>query len=639
MRERPHTGNNKPKTIPKLIHAILSGREDREVSENTHLDTVFVMRLNLISLLMLYEDPVKRTSNGKLISDAVSLWDEICKRGLEPSKEGRDRALLDELKCRLKPGKGDIRKQLKRVKVEEFVYAFFGIVEPFAKMYAEIYSLMQQFGARRAKENILVKFDFSFRDGKLEFDINKFKDSYEVLRRVGKLKIIWTDDDLLKLFKLFRIIEAGLKDILPTNYVPYRRGANFKLPNVPYFWGGLYEVLIKVREAVQRFIELVDSESNIDSEHPFWGIYCVLTDLVPVLLRILLQDAARLANIEPHKAKEAIDYFEKEIWSKLQFKINEKVVKELLDVLNLPFWKYRWYLYEVWATMHTIDAFTDFNITFKVDSNGTLAVDRSKTTEIATISTDKGDLKFIAQLKTPVAGMRRRKSIKPDLRVCLEPVKNPGSTLLLVELKQRKKITPKYLSEIIDAYEKGCPGSVKNYFLNYDELSPKCNALTTVRSQLVGDFNPSHPALISWYKKDVVEHIINVGYKPEKRFDAILFDISSSMAGRYDSAEVQEAIKTLLLNSPQSLIFLFNTQLIEPKDKDPSAISESLKNAWGGTELEPCLKQLLSNFKDIKHILVITDGEYGEAPSLSKFEVVQCQPTYQGISYVIMKRD
>jgi hypothetical protein len=396
--------------------------------------------------------------------------------------------------------------------------------------------------------------------------------------------------------------------------------------------------LKNVREAVQGFIELVDSEPNTDSEHPLWGIYVVLTDLVPALLRILLQDAARLANIKPHKAKEAIEYFEEEIWSKLQFRIKEEVVKELLDVLNLPFWKYRWYLYEVWATMHTIDAFTDYNISFNVDSSGTLAVDRGRTTAIATINTNKGDLKFIAQLKTPVAGMRKRKSIKPDLRVCVEPVENPDNTLLLVELKQRKKMTPKYLSEIIAAYEKGCPKSVQNYFLNYDELSPKCNTLTTMRTQLVGDFNTSHPALISWYKKDIVKHIINLGYGPEKQFDAILFDISGSMAGRYDSAEVQEAIKTLLLNNRQSLIFLFNVQLIEPKAKDPLAIAELLKNTWGETELEPCLKQLLSNFKDIKRILVITDGEYGIAPSLSKFEVVQCQPTPQEILRILMKR-
>jgi hypothetical protein len=208
-----------------------------------------------------------------------------------------------------------------------------------------------------------------------------------------------------------------------------------------------------------------------------------------------------------------------------------------------------------------------------------------------------------------------------------------------MEFKQRKKIIPKYLSEIIAAYEKGCPKSVQNYFLNYDEFSPKCNTLTTIRTQLVGDFNPSHPELISWYKRDIVKHIINLGYGPEKQFDAILFDISESMAGNYDSAAVQDAIKTLLSSNPQSLFFLFNEQLIEPETKDPSAIAELLKNTWGGTKLEPCLKQLLSAFKDIKRILLITDGEYGIAPSLSKFEVVQCQPIPQEISRILMKRD
>jgi len=576
-------------------------------------------------------------SDDKLILDAVSLWAEICKRGLEPSKEGRDEALLSELKRRLKLGKGDIRKQLKQVKIEEFIYAFFEIIEPFAKMYTEIYSIMQQLGARRAKENILVKFDFSFPDGKLEFDISKFKDSYEILRRVRKLQVIWTHDDLIKIFKLICIIKAGLKDVRPTQYVPYKRKANFKLPDVPYFQGELYDVLIKVREAVQIAIELVDSESDIDLESPLCRCYVTLTDLVPSLQSILLQGATSLASIEPHKVREAVNYFEKEIWSKLQFRINEEVVKELLDVLNLPFWKYRWYLYEVWATMHTIDALANFDISFGVDSTGTMIIDLGKTVEIAVVHTDRGDLKIVAQLETPVVGIQGRKAIKPDLRICTDHVSDPNNTLLVVELKQRKSMSQKYLSEIIRAYERGCPRSMKNYFLNYDALPPNLNTLDTARSQLIGSFNPSRPELVNWYKEDVAAQIANIGYRPMRKFDAILFDISFSMTGKYDSAEVQEAIKALLMENRQARIFLFNTRLIALGDKDPSAIAESLKNTEGSTTLEPCLKQLIE-FKGIRRILIVTDGAYGEAPSLSKFEIVQCQPTYQEISGILLKR-
>jgi hypothetical protein len=39
-REKPRTGNKQPKAIPKPIHTILSGREDREVSKNAYLDTI-----------------------------------------------------------------------------------------------------------------------------------------------------------------------------------------------------------------------------------------------------------------------------------------------------------------------------------------------------------------------------------------------------------------------------------------------------------------------------------------------------------------------------------------------------------------------------------------------------------------------
>jgi hypothetical protein len=40
MSARDHTGNHKPKTIPKPIHNILSGLKDGEVSKNAYLDTI-----------------------------------------------------------------------------------------------------------------------------------------------------------------------------------------------------------------------------------------------------------------------------------------------------------------------------------------------------------------------------------------------------------------------------------------------------------------------------------------------------------------------------------------------------------------------------------------------------------------------
>jgi hypothetical protein len=38
--EKPRTGNHEPQAIPNPIHNILSGCEDREMSENAYLDTI-----------------------------------------------------------------------------------------------------------------------------------------------------------------------------------------------------------------------------------------------------------------------------------------------------------------------------------------------------------------------------------------------------------------------------------------------------------------------------------------------------------------------------------------------------------------------------------------------------------------------
>jgi hypothetical protein len=39
-REKTHTENKQPQTIPKTIRTLLSGREGKEVSKNAYLDTI-----------------------------------------------------------------------------------------------------------------------------------------------------------------------------------------------------------------------------------------------------------------------------------------------------------------------------------------------------------------------------------------------------------------------------------------------------------------------------------------------------------------------------------------------------------------------------------------------------------------------
>jgi len=576
-------------------------------------------------------------SKDLLISDASSLWDEICKRGLEPNKQGRDEALLDQLMRKLDLKKGNIREQLeiKNVKIEEFVYAFFSIVEPFVKMYVEIYSIMQNFNARKTKENMLVKFDFAFSEGKLEFDINRFKDRYEIFHRIKNIEIIWSDKDFQKLFDLLRIVGLDFKHVQGSHLTRYERKKNFKLLAVPYFKSELYEVLTRVRNAVQKAIEYVDFQEKIDAGSSLWGLYCILTDLVPSLQLLFSQTPEKLESITPDKMQEAVEYFRKEILDKLPVREVEKTIREIVDILSLPFWKYRWYLYEVWAALQTIDAFEEFSADLNMDSSGTIAINRGKVAELGKIDTSKGTLKLMTQLQTPLVGVRGRKGVQPDLRLCDSPENDPNNTVLMIELKQRKNLTSKYLSQLAQIYEKGCPNSLRNYFLCYDALRRKI-LVSSVRTSILENFNPSDPCIVNAYKKEIVSNLAIAGHEPVRVYDAVLFDTSASMDGKYEPEEIQQVVKNLLEKYHRSRIFFFNTKLTEQMGKNITIIIESLKINHGSTALEPCLQQL-HNLGEIKRILLITDGEYGDAPSLSKFQVTECQPTYAQISSCVQK--
>jgi hypothetical protein len=58
-REKPHTENNKPQTIIKLIHNILSGQVGK-VSKNAYLDTIVLCNIQRIKYMnVLFQYPLR----------------------------------------------------------------------------------------------------------------------------------------------------------------------------------------------------------------------------------------------------------------------------------------------------------------------------------------------------------------------------------------------------------------------------------------------------------------------------------------------------------------------------------------------------------------------------------------------------
>jgi hypothetical protein len=93
----------------------------------------------------------------KLILTAGDLYREIKDRGLELRRgEGRDDALYSELTRNLNmPSMFEHLQDFldtSQISIETFVELFLTLIEPFAKMYQDIYSCMQRFDARKANQ-------------------------------------------------------------------------------------------------------------------------------------------------------------------------------------------------------------------------------------------------------------------------------------------------------------------------------------------------------------------------------------------------------------------------------------------------------------------------------------------------------
>lgn len=379
-----------------------------------------------------------------LINTAAELFREIKSHGLElRDGNGRDDALYEELAKRLHLSPKKIQHELNRdqVSLEEFVRAFFSLVQPFAQMYADVYSAMQRFGARRAGESIRLRFDFGKQlQGSLTFDLDQFREVEEVLRTIKGLasRQLWSNADLQKIFGFYDRLRNNLAAPSFRDY--YSPGKPFALPEVPTTARTLGPILEVLRDAYAHIIEArVELEqrqtagttlSNLgrptdeaDNDHAAISqAASLLTDLMPQFRRLVGQ--AQQPRFEEaigiDKVEDAARYFHDEIKSQLQHRQQQAdvQVKELLDVLRLPMWRFRWYLYEVWSTFQVLIALQNYDAHLALKGDQ-IKLEEGQPSVVADIGTAGGKrLQLWAQKQTPVElpGRKRHSAGSPTLR-------------------------------------------------------------------------------------------------------------------------------------------------------------------------------------------------------------------------------
>jgi hypothetical protein len=339
---------------------------------------------------------------------------------------------------------------------------------------------------------------------------------------------------------------------------------------------------------------------------PSWGDICEQWNLIPA------SDKRNAEHYFQTQIKPYLKSAQSPAWRR---------IKQALDLLDLPFWRYRWHTYEVWASVKALEALAEF-CPQPIVKDGHLALDAANPALIARLSA-KQPIYAHVQGETKLAKpLGKRKAIKPDLRFSLDDPASNEATLAIVEYKQRRELDAKHAAEVLEAYSLGVSLGGGVVLINYDAIPkiavpPLCT--------LLGDVHPGQPSKVREFQMAVRDSFARAGIVPRaiKRF--VLLDVSSSMNSEYSSETAQRALKRLVA-LPWMKVYRFNDGLVVGGDlKTDSSIATS-----GGTQLGAALEQLFS-LPDAgvpERLIIVTDGEHDHPNELLEKcgEYRECRP-------------
>jgi hypothetical protein len=486
-----------------------------------------------------------------------------------------------------------------------------------------------------------MRFSFQKATEELEFDLKHFCEwlaIYQKVRATFTLRL-WSQDDISM---LYRPIQT-LRNIYGESY-NYKEGKRYSSPlPEPRMLYADPELtpLRQLRDAMEQLREIASEETDEHSkalsaladeyekekkqtmERDPSRIRTMLSDLWPGLVGLLskLEESTPTESLT-RDGLNALQEIHQVLENVQRTRINgQALVHSLVEFLRLPFWKYRWRVYEIWVMLEIIDCMDEYNMTLEL-AGDRWNIEEQNVAKAAHFEDNNGNRYEVwTQLTTPVGTPYKKKHIMPDIRFCTHDPTVPQNTLVLVECKQRQSMKTQDLEDLIEDYKRGANQSILNLFVDYDRFPVIPHPIPP--TELLSYVNPAHPVTVQDFKDRVKKALIDDGIQPAvPQFDAILFDVSSSMRGRYTDTKTIEACKELLLKNSRSKILFFSNDLLSIEElSSPALVSELNEMTDGGTNLDGALRKLHAEYPTINTVAIVTDGGYNS--TVRSFELFE----------------
>lgn len=458
--------------------------------------------------------------------------------------------------------------------VEQFLIAFFRVVQPFSDMMSDLLRVFEKAGIKHGKVNLQVRFHFDEQTSPLDFDLKHFRQWQEEWQRVAGIFLVnlWSYDALWKLNGVVRQMDASVRDEQMQDWLNQYRGSEGQSarmsgeePLPPK--SGVAELdaafermwsiwLTVVRESKRHGPERKElnrlwrenrnrrQDAVAMEGEPGDGDYgpCYPSEeyreLWPLeLLGMLDSDlwAASLAQGAYAKAEEIRNLQEPQQSAEARA-LNEKLIaifaslgvaevsgewlqRSLLDFLSLPVWKQRHELYSAWIMTQILGAMRDEDA--EIHSVDGRLLFEFKPTHLATFASRQPHLHLMAEVRSSLAnplGTGRKKSVQPDYSLIPSPITSPECSLMEVECKQYVKAARKKFAHALSDYARARPLAqivLVNYGPASDGILDAVEADVRVRTRILGGMRPrSEPAqstFARWVRESVVSSFANFG--------------------------------------------------------------------------------------------------------------------------------
>lgn len=603
-----------------------------------------------------------------LLNTSWDLWDFLKeKAGLDI--KNYDSHIVEEL-CKglnIPPPREDIKKELQKrnISVELFIGAFLKAIQPYAQMMAALCVFFYLHGVKRTNKEMKILFDFGKGPEDLGFDLRHFREILCRYRKISQYVAIygWNHNTLWSLAGIFRNFwqydpqDSNADDWL-LNYGQNKK-FSFPLPVLPAtgveeidlwlqrVWQVWVTIILECRkygsnrddlrkyaetqrkespeiakeqeesyESIRRSLELPDFKDwdaktlfHLDQERWPESMLRGLFGFTEKLIEI--PKAERLEKAQP-----TIQQIQ-ELFSNLPHweRKREVLIKEVLELLNLPIWNKRHELYQTWVLTQIDKALEDYQRTIH-HIDGALFLKFSGT-HVGTIETEKGRIHIWSELRSPLAnpvGEGRKGHIQPDYSLTFEPVTEPSQTLLAIECKQYRRAKPKNFVDALIDYASGRPNA-KVILVNYGEMPEKIlNQIDENLKQktlLIGNFIPDRLEEFEIFRDALLQSMpnpINLEKElalKELQCDLIAVDISGSMEKILDEERVLKILWMIVNTFPTAKLLAIDTAVKREWDKAKIGLNELLAlPRKGGTNLPVALSSY-----DLSHSVILTDDD------------------------------